>query len=178
MSTCTHHWTVTSECPSCLRAELNTAQMTLAEWSVRREAERSAERKNFEVVEKMRQDTALRLEECARQHAEAVQERDAAQESLSDLKHVLLGEGAVESSANRRVAAAIRERNEALAEVKRTGELLALAYCDSAQLREALEAMVERFGFHCCPGDFSDGMVTHSEGCCVDKARYALRENK
>lgn len=74
MSACVHHWTVTSECPSCLRAELNEAQKTLAEWGVRREAERSAERKNFDVIEKMRQDTALRLEECTRQHAEAVAE--------------------------------------------------------------------------------------------------------
>jgi len=32
MTACTHHWTVTSECPRCLRAQLDAAEAELAEW--------------------------------------------------------------------------------------------------------------------------------------------------
>jgi hypothetical protein len=62
----------------------------------------------------------------------------------------------------------ILDKNKVVA----TARLIAAA----PDMANALEAMLARFGHHCCAGDFSDGMVTHSAGCCVDAATQALKK--
>lgn len=72
-------------------------------------------------------------------HARMVRERDEALIAVRDLETVLLGQGAVETTANRRVAAALRDKIEADAAASRGWQMADSLHLSVRQMRERAE---------------------------------------